>query len=184
LWPRAQAAGVDGSRRVVVLGDGAVWIWNLAAELFPNRVEILDWYHADEHVSATARILYGEGTERAQQWRQQQLDRLWNDAVDELIAQLRFLAVHQRTRLKRQAVEDLGRYLTTNRQRMRYQTFRAAGYLIGSGPAESAVSHVFQQRMKRPGMRWQAREADAMLALRSLYRSTGAWDEFWACRVA
>jgi hypothetical protein len=184
LWPRAQVAGVDGARLVVVLGDGAVWIWNLAAELFPNRVEILDWYHADEHVSATARILYGEGTERAKHWRKEQLDRLWNDGVAELITQLRFLGAHQRTRAKRQAVVDLGRYLTTNRERMRYRTFREAGYLIGSGPAESAVSYVFQQRMKRPGMRWKPAGADAMLALRSLYRSTGAWAKFWACRAA
>ena len=56
LWPRAQALGAP-ERRVIVLGDGAPWIWNLAAEVFPNRVEILDWYHADEHVSATARAM-------------------------------------------------------------------------------------------------------------------------------
>ena len=54
---------------MIVLGDGAPWIWNLAAEVFPNRVEILDWYHADEHVSATARALYGEGTPKATAWR-------------------------------------------------------------------------------------------------------------------
>jgi hypothetical protein len=53
LWPRA--AGIGEGREVVVLGDGAPWIWNLAAEQFPNRVEILDWYHAKEHVGATAR---------------------------------------------------------------------------------------------------------------------------------
>ena len=184
LWPRAQAAGVEGARLVVVLGDGAVWIWNLAAELFPHRVEILDWYHADEHVSATARLLYGEGTDRAKAWRKQQLDRLWEDQIDELLTELRFLTAHQRTAAKRQALEDLSRYLTTNRARMRYRTFRDASYLIGSGPAESAVSHVFQLRMKRPGMRWKAVGADAMLALRSVYRSTGAWEQFWACRAA
>ena len=77
---------------------------------------------------------------------------------------------------------DLERYLTTNRARMRYQTFRAAGYAIGSGTVESAVSHVVQQRMKRVGMRWRAAGADAMLALGSIYRTTGAWDRFWARR--
>ncbi len=184
LWPRAQAAGVEGARRVVVLGDGAVWIWNLAAELFPNRVEILDWYHADEHVSATARILYGEGTERAKQWRQEQLNRLWDDRVDELILLLRFLRAHPRRAAKRAALEDLSRYLTTHRERMRYRTFREAGYLIGSGPAESAVSDVVQPRMKPPGMRWKPSGADAMLAMRSVYRSTGLWQDFWSCRAA
>ena len=181
LWPRADAVGA-AQRRVVVLGDGAPWIWNVAAELFPRRVEILDWYHVDEHLSAVARVLYGEGTDKARAWRQTQLDRLWTDAVDQVIEALRFLGPHQRTVTKRTAVEDLSRYLTTNRDRMRYQTFRAAGYAIGSGAVESAVSHVMQQRMKRAGMHWRSCGADAMLALRSVYRSTGAWDHFWADR--
>lgn len=181
LWPQAAALGA-ADRRVVVLGDGAAWIWNMAAELFPDRVEILDWYHADEHISAVARGLYGEGTERAAAWRTTQLDRLATDRIDQLIESLRFLGAHQRTAAKRAAVADLARYLTTNRERLRYQTFRAAGYAIGSGAVESAVSHVVQQRMKRVGMRWRAVGADAMLALRSIYRTTGAWDRFWASR--
>lgn len=183
LWPLAEARGAP-ERRVAVLGDGAPWIWNLAAELFVDRVEILDWYHADEHVSAVARVLYGEGTEKAATWRDAQLDRLWTDRVDQTIEALRFLGPHQRTVAKRTAVADLTRYLATNQHRMQYQTFRAAGYPIGSGAVESAVSHVVQQRMKRVGMRWRAAGADAMLALRSIYRSTGAWDRFWANRRA
>jgi hypothetical protein len=184
LWPRARAAGIEETREVVVVGDGAPWIWNLAAEHFPRRVEILDWYHAQEHVSATARVLYGEGTERSTQWRKEQLDRLWDDRVDEVIAGLRWLGPHQRSAAKRQAVEDLRRYLNTNLARMRYRTFREAGYQIGSGAAESAIGHVIQQRMKRAGIRWGAAGADAMLALRSVYRSTGAWDAFWRARAA
>lgn len=104
--------------------------------------------------------------------------------VDQAIEALRFLGAHQRTVAKRTAVADLTRYLTTNQHRMQYQTFRAAGYPIGSGAVESAVRHVVQQRMKRVGMRWCAAGADAMLALRSIYRSTGAWDRFWANRRA
>ena len=181
LWPRAEAMGAS-RRMVVVLGDGAPWIWHLAAELFPHRVEILDWYHADEHVSDVARILYGDGTDHAAAWRQTQLDRLWADGVDQVIEALRFLGAHQRAAAKRTAVEGLLRYLTTNRDRMSYQTFRTAGYSIGSGAVESAVSYVVQQRMKRVGMHWRSRGADAMLALRSLYRSTGAWDPFCASR--
>lgn len=184
LWPRAKAAGIDEGRQVVVLGDGAPWIWNLAAEQFPNRVEILDWYHSKEHVSATARILYGEGTERTAQWRKAQLDHLWEDRVEDLIAGLHVLGTHQRSAVKRRAVEDLHRYLSANRGRMRYRTFREAGYQIGSGAAESAIGHVIQQRMKRAGMRWGAPGADQMLALRSVYRSIGAWDTFWRARAA
>jgi hypothetical protein len=181
LWPQAAALGA-ADRRVVVLGDGAPWIWHLAEVMFPDRVEILDWYHAAEHLSAVARALYGEGTAKAATWRTTQLDRLAADGVDQVIEGLRFLGAHQRTAAKRTAVTDLARYLTTNRTRMRYQTFRAAGYAIGSGAVESAVSHVVQQRMKRVGMRWRSPGADAMLALRSIYRTTGAWDQFWATR--
>jgi len=152
----------------------------MAAELCPERVEILDWYHVDEHVSAVARIFYGDATPKAQAWRHAQLDRLWSDGVDQVLEGLRFLAAHQRSGPKRETVEALQRYLTTNRDRVRYQTFRDAGYHIGSGAVESAVHHVVQHRMKRPGMRWRAAGADAMLALRSVYRSVGAWEHFWA----
>ena len=89
------------------------------------------------------------------------MDRLATDQVDAAIDGLRFLRSHQRSTTKRRAVDDLARYLTTNRDRMQYQTFRAAGYAIGSGAVESAVSHVVQQRMKRVGMRWRAAGADA-----------------------
>lgn len=179
LWPVvARAGGAD--RRAVVIGDGAPWIWRLAAELCPQRVEILDWYHVDEHVSEVARILYRDGTPKAQAWRHAQLDRLWTDGVDQVLEGLRFLAAHQRSRTKHETVDALQRYLTTNRDRVRYRTFREAGYHIGSGAVESAVHHVVQHRMKRPGMRWRAAGADAMLALRSVYRSMGAWDDFWA----
>jgi hypothetical protein len=103
--------------------------------------------------------------------------------VEEVIAGLRFLGAHQRSAVKRQAVEDLQRYLSTNRARMRYRTFRDAGFQIGSGTAESAIGHVVQHRMKRAGMRRGAPGADAMLALRSVYRSTAAWDTFWRARA-
>jgi len=181
LWPTiARAGGAD--RLAVVLGDGAPWIWRLAEVVCPHRVEILDWYHVDEHISAAARVLYGEGTPRADAWRQQQLDRLWTDGVDQVLEGLRFLGAHQRSATKRDMVTALERYLTTNRDRVRYQTFREAGYHIGSGAVESAVHHVVQHRMKRPGMRWRGPGADAMLALRSVYRSLDAWDRFWAAR--
>jgi hypothetical protein len=174
LWPAAVRAGAT-EREVAILGDGAPWIWNGPAQLFPRRVEILDWYHASEHVSAVARVLYGEGTDQAEKWRAVQLERLADDGVEDVIAALRFLAPKQRAQAKRAAIEELEGYLTTNKSRMLYKTFRERGLHIGSGAVESAVSHVFQQRMKRVGMRWRAEGADNMLALRTIYRTTGAW---------
>ena len=168
------------SRKVVILGDGAPWIWNLAEELFTDRVEILDWYHADENISRVARVVFGEGTDEAAQWRKSQLDRLYEDAVDEVVEGLRFLK--KRHRSKDEEIDKLTGYLERNGHRMKYRTFRQSGYYIGSGAVESAVSHVMQQRMKRVGMRWHAAGADAMLALRCVFRSTGAWDSFWNYR--
>ena len=72
----------------------------------------------------------------------------------------------------------------SNRERVRYGTFKAQGLLIGSGAIESAINHVVQQRMKRPGMRWKVDGADNVLALRCVYRSTGHWDEFLRWRQA
>jgi len=180
LWEMLEPrVGKTGEQLVVVLGDGAEWIWNLAG-LIPNRVEILDWYHADEHISEVARALYGEGSDKAEKFRAIQLERLADDGVDDVIQALRFLAPHQRSAAKKKALSELEGYLTKNRLRMQYKTFKARGFHIGSGCVESAVSHVIQQRMKRVGMRWRAAGADALIALRAIYRSHGRWDSFLA----
>jgi len=184
LWELLEPrVGATGEELVVVLGDGAEWIWNLAS-LIPNRVEILDWYHAAEHISDVARTLYGEGTDKAAKFRAVQLERLADDGVDDVIDALRFLAPHQRSAAKKNALRELEGYLTKNRLRMQYKTFKARGFHIGSGCVESAVSHVIQQRMKRVGMRWKAAGADAVIALRAIYRSHGAWEHFLAGRLA
>lgn len=169
---------------VVCIGDGAPWVWNLFATVFHERIEILDWFHVDEHVAATARILYGEGSDEAAKWREVQLDRLAHDEVDAVLEALRFERKGTRAKAKVEAIDDLNRYLTNHRHRVRYATFRAQGLLIGSGAIESAMNHVIQQRMKRAGMRWKSEGADQMLALRCVYRSTGHWEDFLTWRRA
>jgi hypothetical protein len=103
---------------------------------------------------------------------------------DEGIVELRLLGAHQRRAVRRQAVEDLHRCLSTNRARMRCGIFRESGYPIGRAVAESAIGHVVQHRMERAGMRRSASGADAMPALRPVYRGIGAWDAFWRARAA
>ena len=181
LWPMAEAAGA-ATRKVVVLGDGAPWIWNLAADRFPERAEILDWYHANEHLSEAARKLYGPYSEKAAAWRKSIADRLWENDIDGVIQDLEVLATRQRSQEKRSTLEELAGYFTKNRTRMTYGSYRDRGYHVGSGAVESAVNHVVQQRMKRPGMRWKSPGADAILALRCVYRTTGAWDRFCSDR--
>jgi len=174
---------VRGDQKFVVLADGAAWIWNLAQKL-KNRVEILDWFHATEHIGVVARELYGEGTPKAEAFREKQLDRLAEDQVEKVIEALRFLAGGLEVSAQRDVVERELAYLERNRERMRYRTFRKLGYDIGSGAVESAIHHVVQQRMKRVGMRWSEGGADPMLNLRALYRTHGAWDEFLGWRAA
>jgi hypothetical protein len=174
---------VRGDQLFVVLGDGAVWIWNLALKL-KNRVEILDWYHATEHIGAVARGIYGEATPKAETFRKEQLDRLAEDHVDKVIEAFRFVGNGLEEPDKKDLVERELAYLERNQERMRYKTFRNLGYDIGSGAVESAVHHVVQQRMKRVGMRWSAKGADPMLNLRALYRTQGAWDDFLGWRAS
>ena len=166
-------------RKVVVLGDGAKWIWNLAEEMFPNRVEILDYYHATEHLWLCANTVFGESSGEAREWVEKQETLLLDDRAFEVIETLKRLKTRLRARYKRKAVDDLSGYLQANLHRMRYKTCIENGYSIGSGAVESAVKHVVQSRMKRPGTRWQNQGADSMLALRCLYRSTNRWDAYW-----
>lgn len=163
---------------VVCLADGSPWIWNLFAELFPERVEILDWFHLDEHVAKTANIIKGQGSEEAARWRALQLERFMHDEVEHVLEALRFERRSTPSESHQAAIDELEHYLTTHRHRVNYGTYRQRGLLIGSGAIESAISHVAQQRMKRSGMRWSGKGADAMLALRCIYRSTGHWENF------
>ncbi len=179
LTPLATQVAASG-RRVVALGDGAPWIWSLVEELFPGCTQILDWFHVDEHIAAAARVLYGENTEEAARWRAVQLERLAHDGVDHVLEALEIQRKRLRKAATREAARSLRHYLVTNRGRLRYGTFKAQGLRIGSGFIESAVNHVMQQRMKRPGMRWKAAGADAMIALRCVYRTTGGWDRMLA----
>ena len=157
--------GLAKLRRVVVLGDGAVWIWNLAAEHFGDRIEIIDYYHATEHIWALSNAFYGEGSERAKDWARRQCGRLLTRGP---LGLLRALSAIKRCRAE--AKETLRReksYFKANAARMAYPTFRAQGLPIGSGAIESEAKRLVQQRMKLPGARWSEPGAQAVLNVRS-----------------
>ena len=140
---------------VNVLGDGARWIWNLAAEMFPERREILDWYHVEEHVGLATKVLHGE-TPEADSWRDEQLALLWDGKVEDVIESLEIYLDRARPSAARTGAADLLRYFENNRHRMNYRIWREQGLFIGSGAVESAVKHVVQHRMKQSGPRCQA----------------------------
>jgi hypothetical protein len=150
-------------REVVVLGDGAPWIWNLAAEHFGRRTEILDWYHATEHLWTLARALHGDGTPAATAWVQRAKTLLWEGGPKPLR-----MLLDQTTASTSDAAEVLRRergYFTANPGRTNYPAYRARGLPIGSGAVESSAKQLVQARMKRAGMRWSTDGGQVILAL-------------------
>lgn len=157
--------GVAALRHVVVLGDGAHWIWDAAATQFGERTEIVDYYHACEHLTAVAEALYGAQTPAAQAWAERQRGVLLAEGVDAVLPHVRSPGG-----LSTAATETLRRergFFTANQARMHYPSFRAQGLPIGSGAIESSAKHVVQQRLKRPGARWSEPGGRALLALRA-----------------
>jgi hypothetical protein len=149
-------------RQVVVLADGAVWIWHLAAEHFGERVEIVDFYHASEHLWAVAKALYEETTAAA--WAKTQVDTLREQGVVPVQAAL--AAAQAPTPEAQEVLRRERGYFRTNAARMDYPAFRAAGLPIGSGAVESSAGHLAQQRLKLSGARWSATGAQYVMNVR------------------
>jgi hypothetical protein len=183
LWERATAWGVDEAHRVVVMGDGAVWIWNLAALHFPGATEIVDFYHAVEHLWALGEALWGDRqtSVATRSWVRRYRHRLLSGRVDLVLAAAARGVSQQAGRLSqdRQKVIRLNvGYFRRNASRMRYGRFRQMGLPIGTGAVEGACKHVVQSRFKRAGMRWSPDGLERMLALR-LTRLNNRWEQLW-----
>jgi hypothetical protein len=174
-------------RPVLVLADGAVWIWRLAEEHFGERTEVVDFYHAAEHLWAVANAAYGAGSEAARAWAEARVHELREEGVAPVLEALSALLPRRAAREAGEPAEEgpgaaipppalaepaaeLVRqtrgYFRTNAARMDYPRFRELGLPIGSGAVESAAKHAVQLRMKRPGMRWSDEGAEAILAVR------------------
>jgi len=155
-------------REAVLLGDGAAWIWNLADEHLDRRIEIVDYWHAVEHLHTLATALFGEG-ERATTWARARAGDLLLAGAEAVLASLR--EVRAPTPAAAAVLRVERGYFTKHAERMAYPLFRDDGLPVGSGAIESAADHVVQQRMKRAGMRWSEEGGDAVLALRARVRS-------------
>ena len=171
----AQRRGFDQAPRRVVLGDGAAWIWNLADDLFPGARQIVDLFHAKQHLSDVAKTVYGAGTDLARQWA-----RLRHDELDagHLRALCEALRRHAPTHPEARRCRE---YVTHHRARMRYPTFRAQGLCVSSGVVEAGCKVAIGTRLKRAGMHWTVAGADAIIALRC-YTLSGRFEDFWERR--
>jgi hypothetical protein len=157
---------------VRVLGDGSKWIHNMIEEHLPGAKFILDWYHMDEHVGAAARVLFPDDEKTRKRWCSRKTNLLRQGRVDAMVdSLLRKSKTYEIGSKEHKALVDLYKYLDERRGSLKYKEARDEGLIIGSGAIESAIGHVFQQRMKRSGMRWSRDGAEAMAALRCAYRS-------------
>lgn len=162
--------GLDRIRQPIVLGDGAKWIWTIAEEQFPAATQIVDYFHAREHLADLTKILGPVLTDPVafEQALVDDLDLGATTAIAEAVERLD-LPQHAPDLVKPAATE-IG-YFTGNHHRMQYADFRANGYYIGSGPVEAACNTIVKQRAKRAGMHWTIRGLDPVLALRTLHQS-------------
>jgi hypothetical protein len=166
----AHQEGVHWANEVVVLGDGAAWIWQLAATQFPGALQIVDFFHASEHLWQVARERFGPETPAAKAWVAARQAELQADGVDAVLSAI--AAWQPRKRERRKLRRDTLGYFTTNRERMRYGTFLKAGYHIGSGVVEASCKHVVGTRLDQAGMHWREPRADAVVALRAALLSS------------
>lgn len=164
-----QGRGLALLRPVHVVADGAPWIWNLAADHFGTRTEVVDFYHASQHLWAVARALFGEDTAEATAWARARVGELYDQGSPPVRAAL--TAARAPTPTAAELVRVERGYFATNASRMDYPTIRDRRLPIGSGAVESSTKHLVQHRMKRPGQRWSDHGGRAMLALRATLAS-------------
>jgi hypothetical protein len=165
------------------VSDGADWIAHQYQRQLPMLDEhILDYYHLREHVVQASYGLYGEGTAKATQWREQMMGHMWEHGSLVMRDRLGSYLRRHRTGPKREALESLRDYIGKRVAMTDYPRFRQLGYDCGSGPTESLCGRL-TDRLKGPGMKWDGSNAEAMMALLSLYHS-GLWSTYWKAERA
>lgn len=181
LYAEAERRGLTQAGEVIALGDGAPWVWNVADEHFPTAVQIVDLYHARQHLAQAARLIFASASDQQSQWlqaRTKELDAGQVEAVIGALGRSRPKDCAQQAALEREV-----NYFRNNAERMRYDDFRKRQLFVGSGVVEAGCKTIVGQRLKRSGMHWTVRGANAIIALRCLILS-GHWEAFWESRSA
>ena len=160
--------------RCVVLGDGSAWIWNTAAELFPQAIQILDRFHAKEHLSKVGKVIY-KGSQQGQNWIQRRYDELDEGRLKSLLKAL------DRQAPKYEEALECADYIRNNRERMRYPAFHEQSLCTSTGVVEAGCKVVIGTRLKRAGMHWTVSGANAIIALRCS-KLSGRYEDFWERR--
>jgi len=169
LWASGCSVYADWVRELVFVCDGATWIWKLVSHYYPNAIQIVDWYHAEERLKRMAEEAFSSLEER-QPWLEKIIESLWLGNVEFVIDACQ--SISKKSNLAKQAVT----YFSNNIERMRYAKFRAAGYLIGSGVIESGCKQIVTQRLKLPGAQWNLDDAILIAKARCVWLS-GRWQD-------
>jgi hypothetical protein len=155
--------GAHHVRQMTILGDGAAWIWNIATAKFPAATQVVDLFHAREHLHDLAGILEFMLGDQKQDWLAARLDDLDHGDIDGICAAARIYPLEG---VKKTELDKALGYFENNAPRMRYNWFRSRGLFVGSGVVEAGCKAVIGQRLKLSGMRWTVAGADAIIALR------------------
>jgi hypothetical protein len=172
LWAEAMRHGLGRANEVLIVADGAAWIWNLAGDRFAGARQRVDFYHVSQHLWAVAHVLHPDDEAAAQAWVQPMLDKLKADASCEVITDLEQL----RERLEGSVAEQVDKevnYLQTHRDRLDYGRARQRGEPLGSGAMESTCRQ-YQTRFKRTGQFWSQTGDEALMCLET-FRRNGRW---------
>jgi len=182
LYVEACNRGWSCAIKKVVIGDGAEWIWNLADPYFPGAVQIVDLYHARQHLWDLVRRLYPNDTARQKAWIQLHQKRLLDKGkIEKLVVALRSIQSSNPELIDKIRTE--ADYFENNAARMRYPKFRQQHLFVGSGIIEAGCKTVIGSRLKQSGMFWTVWGANAILALRCCHLN-GRMEDYWEARRA
>jgi hypothetical protein len=181
LYLEAWKRGWSRAEKKVVVGDGAEWIWNLAEQHFPGAIQIVDLYHARQHLWTLARRLHPNDESSQKSWIKAH-QRRWLDKgkIEKLVLALRSISDHAEFPEQIRIEAD---YFERNAQRMRYPNFRRQHLFVGSGVIEAGCKTVIGARLKQSGMFWTVRGANSILALRCCHFNH-RFEDYWEARRA
>jgi hypothetical protein len=182
IYAEAWGRGWSRALQKVVMGDGAEWIWNLVALHFPGAMQIVDLYHARQHLWEVARRLFPNKEGKQKVWMKIHQKRLLDRGkIEKLVGALRSMESDNPEVAEKIRTE--ADYFERNAERMRYPKFRRQHLFVGSGVIEAACKTVVASRLKRSGMFWTVRGANAILALRCCHLN-GQLEDYWEARRA
>ena len=177
IYREALKRGWRLAKKKVVIGDGAEWIWNLVAEHFADAIQIVDLYHARQHLWDVARHLYPQEEAKQRAWMKVHQKRLLDKGkIEKLVGMLR--AIHTTNAQVTEKIRTEADYFERNAERMRYPKFRRQHLFVGSGVIEAGCKTVIGSRLKQSGMFWTVRGANAILALRCSHLN-GRFEDYW-----